>query len=140
MRSLSLQSKMSDNKLLDFCRFRGVQNVDNIDKFYQWKRVLGAGSFGQVHEAKNLKANFNCAVKILQKRKVCRNQTDKMLVRNELSALQLLDHPHIVHVIELLSDNQSFYCVMELMKHGNLMDHLERLVQQQKTLSERDAA
>lgn len=52
-----------------------------------------------------------------------------MLVRNELSALQLLDHPHIVHVIELLSDNQSFYCVMELMKHGNLMDHLERLVQ-----------
>mmetsp|Transcript_9943 Transcript_9943/g.13531 ORF Transcript_9943/g.13531 Transcript_9943/m.13531 type:complete len:126 (+) Transcript_9943:274-651(+) len=63
-----------------------------------------------------------------------------MLVRNELSALQELDHPHIVHVIELLSDSLSYYCVMELMRHGNLMDHYDRLIQRQESLTELDAA
>ena len=43
-------------KVLDFKQFRGVQAVDDIHKYYKWVKVLGAGSFGVVHEAVNAKA------------------------------------------------------------------------------------
>ena len=32
--------------------------------------MLGAGSFGEVHEAINLKANILCAVKVMKKKKI----------------------------------------------------------------------
>ena len=126
--------------MLDFQRFKGANEIQNIADWYAWLRVIGAGSFGQVHEAINVKADFRCAVKILNKKKVCRTRNDREHVQNELAVLQMLNHPHVVHVLELLSDKKNFYCVMELMQYGNLMDHINRIIQRKETLSEVDAA
>lgn len=52
----------------------------------------------------------------------------------------MLDHPHIVHVLELLSDKENFYCVMELMDHGNLMEVFNKTVSNGWAFTERDAA
>jgi len=93
-----------------------------------------------VHEALSLRANVSCAVKIMSKRKVCKDRLGKELVKKELGVLQLLDHPHIVHVLELLSDRSNFYCVLELMPHGNLMEVYDRIVKNGWSFTERDAA
>ena len=74
-------------KILNFAKFRGIQSVSNISQLYKWTKLLGAGSFGQVHEALNLKANVSCAMKIMSKRKVCKDRLTKNLVKKELSVL-----------------------------------------------------
>ena len=60
-------------KLLDYQSFRGIQPIEDISSMYQWTKVLGVGASGEVHEALNLKANVRCAMKIMKKRKVCRD-------------------------------------------------------------------
>lgn len=46
------------------------------------------------------------------------------MIRNELNCLQILDHPHIVHVFELLEDSEYYYFVMELIEEGQDILHL----------------
>lgn len=61
-------------------------------------------------------------------------------VKRELSVLQQLDHPHIVHVLELLVDETNMYIVMELIEHGNLMEYHNNMIKKGWTFTERDAA
>ena len=84
--------------------------------------MLGAGSFGEVHKAINLKANIECAVKVMKKKKIYGRKALANQVKKELGVLQRLDHPHIVNVLELLTDERNMYMVMELIEHGNLME------------------
>ena len=60
-------------KLLDYQSFRGIQPIDDISSVYQWTKRLGVGTSSEVYEALNLKANVRCAMKIMEKRKVCRD-------------------------------------------------------------------
>ena len=53
--------------------------------------------------------------------------------------LKNLDHPHIVHVIELLEDSRSFYFVMELIEHGNLADVLDEISRNNLNFMVKDA-
>ena len=50
--------------------------------------------------------------------------------------LQNVNHPNIVRVIDLFEDSVNFYIVTELMKGGELYDHMINV----KRLSERQAA
>lgn len=61
-------------------------------------------------------------------------------MRQELEALEELDHPHIVKVIELLESETDYYIVMELMSDGNLLDMLNKISKQKLSFTERDAA
>ena len=54
--------------------------------------------------------------------------------------LKNLDHPHIVHVIELLEDSRNFYFVMELIAHGNLEDVLDEISTTNVSFTANDAA
>ena len=70
MPEVDRKTKIHGPKTLDFRHFRGVQRITNFQNNYKWIRLLGAGSFGEVHEAVNLKANILCAVKVMKKKKV----------------------------------------------------------------------
>ena len=71
VRQSSLRSTViHEAKQLDFRHFRGVQRVDKISDLYKVKKMLGAGAFGKVYEARNIKANVLCAIKAMEKRKV----------------------------------------------------------------------
>jgi serine/threonine protein kinase len=61
-------------------------------------------------------------------------------MRQELEALEELDHPHIVKVIELLESENEYFIVMELMKDGNLLDMLNKISRQKISFTERDTA
>ena len=61
-------------------------------------------------------------------------------MKKELGVLQTLDHPHIVHVLELLTDERNMYMVMELIEHGNLMEVHQKIIKNNWSFTERDAA
>ena len=54
--------------------------------------------------------------------------------------LQTLDHPNIVHVVELLEDSSKYYFVLELMKSGNLMEVLKKSEENNWKMNNKDYA
>lgn len=57
-------------------------------------------------------------------------------MEQELDVLSKTDHPHMVRVFELLQDETSFYIVTELVRGGELYDHIIKV----KRVSEAQAA
>ena len=84
-----------------------------------------------------------CAVKIIEKRTIEAHQNRdnlKELLKSELNMLKNLVHPHIVHVLELLEDNDNLYFAMELIENGNLMDVLDEISTNNYNFTAADAA
>ena len=54
----------------------------------------------------------------------------------ELEVLSKTDHPHIVRHLELYEDDKNFYIISELVRGGELCEHIMKV----KRLSERQAA
>ena len=48
------------------------------------------------------------------------------LLKNELSVLESVSHPNIVRLFEILEDDDYYYIVSELMKHGELHDFAKK--------------
>lgn len=98
------------------------KNVRQIDAEYEFKEVLGEGSFGKVHKAQHRRTGILRAVKEIPQ---TGGDDDFEL---ELKALQALDHPHIVEVIEYFDDISSFFLVMELCTGPDVFTYvLERM-------------
>ena len=57
-------------------------------------------------------------------------------MEQELDVLQKTDHPHIVKCLELLEDDANFYIISELVRGGELYDHIVKM----QRLSERQTA
>ena len=54
--------------------------------------------------------------------------------------MQRLDHPNIVHVLELLEDDTNYYFVLELMERGNLLEVLDHSQKNNWKLTNKDFA
>ena len=50
-----------------------------------------------------------------------------------------MDHPYIVHILELLYDDDNIYFVAELMEHGDLMSVYQQIVENNWSFTELDA-
>ena len=61
-------------------------------------------------------------------------------MKSELEALEQLDHPHIVRVLDLCEDKNHIYIVTELLKQGNLLEVMTKMQKQEVTFTERDIA
>lgn len=85
------------------------KNIRQIDSEYEFKEIIGEGSFGKVHKAQHRRTGILRAVK-----EIPHTGTADEDFELELKALQALDHPHIVEVIEYFDDISSFFLVMEL--------------------------
>jgi hypothetical protein len=44
-----------------------------------------------------------------------KSQTSKKLLAQEIEVCQMIEHPCIVHIIEILEDDLNFYIVMEML-------------------------
>ena len=112
---------------LSFRMFRSQKQVQDIADIYDMGKKLGEGAFGTVYEATHIQANKACAIKIISKRKLMQHQIYVNLMDQELDALDKLEHPHIVHVLDLLQDDDNYYIVLELMLHGTLRQKLGKI-------------
>lgn len=101
-----------------------VTNPGRIADFYDFeKEMLGEGGFGSVVRGKDKRTDQWFAVKRVRR---SGKSEDDVRLRQEIEIMRMLDHPHIVRLVETFEDRKFMYLVMELCEGGELFDHLSR--------------
>lgn len=98
--------------------------------------LLGKGGFGAVYNARHLILDRPQAIKLLLDHHLSQPKFAERFLR-EARALAALDHPHIVHIDDFFSDEQTSntYLVMPFVANGTFR-HLLRRRQQPLSLDE----
>ncbi|KAK2950258.1 putative SNF1-activating kinase 1 [Blattamonas nauphoetae] len=97
---------------------------------YQLQSEIGQGSFAKVVRCEDLKTHESYALKIIRLSDLARKQTGTLppliALQNEIRIMRLLNHPHIIRLVEVLSDAQTnkLFLVIELAQGGAIM-HME---------------
>ncbi|XP_062309732.1 hormonally up-regulated neu tumor-associated kinase homolog A [Osmerus eperlanus] len=120
----------------------GSPAADILRNFYHTKRVgnyligrkLGEGSFAKVREGLHAKTGEKVAVKVIDKRKAKKDSYVTKNLRREGHIQQMIRHPNITQLLDILETENSYYLVMELCPGGNLMNR----IYDQKRLDERE--
>ncbi|XP_063404988.1 hormonally up-regulated neu tumor-associated kinase-like [Mytilus trossulus] len=102
---------------------------------YLLGKSIGEGSFAKVKEAMHILTGEKVAVKIIDKRKAKEDSYVRKNLRREGKILQMVRHPNVVQLLEIMETENSYYLVMEYCKGGDLMDY----ICQRKKLEEREA-
>jgi len=102
---------------------------------YIQEDILGRGSYGSVYEAKLRKDPSKVyAAKIIRLEHLSKIETMKA-TKDEVTAMQQLDHPNIVKLIDVFQSKRKLVLILEYCKGGTLFDHLMKI----KHYSEKDA-
>ncbi|KAJ8266666.1 hypothetical protein GJAV_G00133230 [Gymnothorax javanicus] len=121
----------------------GSTSGDILRNFYHTKRVgnyligrkLGEGSFAKVREGLDATTGEKVAVKVIDKRKAKKDSYVTKNLRREGQIQQMIRHPNITQLLDVLETENSYYLVMELCPGGNLMNR----IYEKKRLEEREA-
>lgn len=96
------------------------------------KKVLGAGAYGSVRQARHRKLGHVRAVKAV----AVNAEDDLGSLRQEISIMKMMDYPNVVKLYETFSEKGSIYFVLEFCGGGQLLD----CVLSAQSLTERQAA
>ncbi|XP_006813514.2 calcium/calmodulin-dependent protein kinase kinase 2-like [Saccoglossus kowalevskii] len=117
----------------------GTENFTQLNQ-YRLKNEIGKGSYGIVKLAYSEEDAVSYAMKILSKKKLIRKggfskppparngkpvpKTPLERVYREIAILKKLDHPNVVHLVEVLDDpnEDNLYMVFELVPNGPVID------------------
>ncbi|XP_064632541.1 testis-specific serine/threonine-protein kinase 1-like [Lineus longissimus] len=92
---------------------------------YKLGRTVGEGSYAKVKVAEVMAADGgHVAVKIINRRKAPKDFIQKFLPR-ELYVVNLLHHPNIVQVFNILDHSDIVFIVMEYAHSGDLLDYIK---------------
>lgn len=94
----------------------------NIHSRFEIGKELGHGGYATVREATSKLDNGVVAIKIMNREGLDSN-TEKN-IRNEVSLLQSLSHPHIVRGFDFFEEPRQFFFVMEKIDGGELFDRI----------------
>lgn len=101
---------------------RGTIKQEDPTKLYKFEGKLGRGAFAKVRKAVHKDTGKVCAVKILRKKKM--NKDQKTLLEREIAVMAKLKHPNIVELIEAYDTPKYTYLVLELVSGGELFDEI----------------
>lgn len=97
-------------------------------------RKLGEGSFAIVREGLHIITGEKVAVKIIDKKKAKKDSYVTKNLRREGNIQQMIRHPQIAQLLDIMETDNRYYLVMELCPGGNLMNY----IYEKKRLEERE--
>ena len=96
--------------------------VDNL--FLE--KIIGIGSFGEVHLTRIKGDNKLYATKIYNRESIENSIDMKKYLKSEVTILRKLNHPNIIKLKEVKKTKKHFYIVMEYCNGGDLSKTLEK--------------
>jgi BR serine/threonine kinase len=86
--------------------------------------TLGTGTTGKVKLAENLRTSERAAVKIISTSQFATRPDLERKIHREIALMKLLDHPHLLKLLECRESPRHVYMVLELGSGGELFDYL----------------
>ncbi|XP_064267237.1 hormonally up-regulated neu tumor-associated kinase isoform X1 [Passer domesticus] len=115
-------------------RLRDFQHTKRVGN-YLIGRKLGEGSFAKVREGLHVVTGEKVAVKVIDKKRAKKDTYVTKNLRREGQIQQMIRHPNIAQLLDILETENSYYLVMELCPGGNLMHK----IYEKKRLEEHEA-
>ncbi|OHT00553.1 CAMK family protein kinase [Tritrichomonas foetus] len=91
---------------------------------YVLDRTLGSGATGKVKLAQRKDNGDQVAIKIIKKSQFDVKPDMQKKIRREIALMRLLDHPHLLKLIEVCESPRHLYMVLEYASNGELFDFL----------------
>lgn len=91
---------------------------------YKLIRTLGKGISGKVKLAMNTKNGEEVAIKIIKKSSFDQRPDLNQKIQRETTLMKLIDHPHLLGLIEVLESPRHLYIITEYASKGELFDYL----------------
>eukprot|EP01029_Cantina_marsupialis_P016791 TRINITY_DN3763_c0_g1_i1.p1 TRINITY_DN3763_c0_g1~~TRINITY_DN3763_c0_g1_i1.p1 ORF type:complete len:738 (-),score=148.78 TRINITY_DN3763_c0_g1_i1:1043-3256(-) len=101
---------------------RKASKVVPFEDHYELGDRVGTGRFSNVHRCVSRATKDEWCVKIIDKTNI--ESSEKELLRTEIAILKLVDHPHILRMVDVFESRQHLYIVTELLRGGELFDRI----------------
>ncbi|RVE66555.1 hypothetical protein OJAV_G00108360 [Oryzias javanicus] len=98
---------------------RSSISLSDIERVYEFGRVIGDGNFAVVRECRHRDSGEPLALKIVERSKLIGREH---MMENELNLLGSLSHPRIVRLFAHHHTHTHSYLVMELVRGGDLFE------------------
>lgn len=98
-----------------------LQVYPELSGLYSLGKTIGAGGFAKVKIATHIASGEKVAIKIMEKSLL---KNDLPRVYQEIKALQVLSHPHICQLYQVIESETHVFLVMEYCCGGELFDHI----------------
>lgn len=116
-----LDDTISENRSLMYL----ASSLSNITMRWQQGRFIGGGSFGNVYQGVNLATGEVMAVKEIRLQDPQSISGIVKSIKDEMTVLEMLDHPNIVSYFGVEVHRDKVYIFMELCQGGSLAAQLE---------------
>jgi len=93
-----------------------------VYEYYEKISTVGHGMTGAVYHVRNKTTGEHFALKSMEKSRIDAELLADL--RNEIEVLRMMDHPHVIKLIEYFEDNDNLFLILELAEGGELFDRL----------------
>ncbi|OHT13108.1 CAMK family protein kinase [Tritrichomonas foetus] len=87
-------------------------------------KTLGVGTTGKVKLAVNQETKQEVAIKIIAKTTFQQRPNLHIKIQREIALMRLVDHPHLLKLVDVLESPRHLYIVLEYASRGELFDFL----------------
>ena len=91
---------------------------------YRLVRTIGQGASGKVKLAVVDSTNEYVAIKMIKKSAFESKPTLQIKIQREIALMRLVDHPHLLKLVDILESPRHLYIVTEYASTGELFDYL----------------
>ena len=115
-----LPAAVTKQNSTDIIRYKHTKRVGS----YLIGKLLGTGSFAKVREGMHIHTSEKIAIKAVDKNQAKEDSYVFKNLRREARIMQLLSHPNIIRLLEVVETENSYYMVLELVSGGDVMHHI----------------
>ena len=123
----------TDEECVSF--YNVLKEANPVKKFksiYQIEEKIGYGKFSEVFRAHELENGQKWAVKIINKKTM--NQSEREMIRKEVSILQNFSHPGIIRIKDVFDSHKNVKIVVEYCKGGDLLKKIKSEVAEEENV------